>query len=492
MGRITIFSIEECSFCRRLKAALTARSIPYTDINISHYPQKRADMLSLTDRLTVPQVFFNEEHAGGAEETLELLKKWDEEIARDGKPNETPYTRYVDQIESVAGPYDTRLAPPTGPPAIQNMHLTITRPKEIIEINGKHYTTLQLMKELVLKMPREDLSSWGVVYYDVFRGTDAVTALRDIFQLNTREEATQLGMKLQRKEYIKHEASKGDHTFGDNRFLFRLRPFHTPNVLNSFCAWKHPVENEPINVLFDLNKLWGKLEARHVNKEGLVDHTAIRRDDYYWKFEEDVCEVQNIELKGMGGKTKIAFVSVLVGGHVFSFNDLEHGMLRANARPPYRIARPFSVMDERRHLALDPSLVDCRIHFGLNCGAKSCPPVKKYTVEALDEELRLAAMAFCEQEENVSIDDSSGVCCLHPYCHFLRFATASSKDELLSKISTFLRGDKKATLDNLIQNGRVSVEFMQYDWSTNDCNTIVFEKGSRPSKAYEIDRAYVA
>jgi hypothetical protein len=330
-------------------------------------------------------------------------------------------------------------------------------------------------------------------------------------------------MKLQRKEYIKHAASKGDHTFGDNRFLFRLRPFHTPNVLNSFCAWKHPVENEPINVLFDLNKLWGKLEARHVNKEGLVDHTAIRRDDYYWKFEEDVCEVQNIELKGMGGKTKIAFVlnlynlmirygfikmgipatdrnrhaffeqvSVLVGGHVFSFNDLEHGMLRANARPPYRVARPFSVMDERRHLALDPSLVDCRIHFGLNCGAKSCPPVKKYTVEALDEELRLAAMAFCEQEENVSIDDSSGVVRLSKIFYWYMSDFASSKDELLSKISTFLRGDKKATLDNLIQNGRVSVEFMQYDWSTNDCNTIVFEKGSRPSKAYEIDRAYVA
>ena len=64
-------------------------------------------------------------------------------------------------------------------------------------------------------------------------------------------------------------------------------------------------------------------------------------------------------------------------------------------------------MDPRRRLAL--KRFDERVHFALNCGAKSCPPVKKYTAEAINEELRLAAMAFCEQEDNVSVDEENSV-----------------------------------------------------------------------------------
>ena len=60
----------------------------------------------------------------------------------------------------------------------------------------------------------------------------------EIFGTKTREEAVQLGMKLQRKNFIEH-ASKGDHFFGDNRHYFRLHAFNTPNVLNSLRVWTH-------------------------------------------------------------------------------------------------------------------------------------------------------------------------------------------------------------------------------------------------------------
>jgi glutaredoxin 3 len=174
MGRITVFSSDGCTYCRQVRAALTAREIPFTDINISHYPQKRADMLALTDRYTVPQVFFNENHIGGADETIALLNEWDEEL-KGGST--TAKDRYVETIEAEAGPYDVRLAKPTGPPAIQYMNLTVSRPKEITEVNGKHFTTLQLTKELIKKMPRKDLSTFGfgVVHKNSFLGSDAVS-----------------------------------------------------------------------------------------------------------------------------------------------------------------------------------------------------------------------------------------------------------------------------------------------------------------------------
>ena len=95
-------------------------------------------------------------------------------------------------------------------------------------------------------------------------------------------------------------------------------------------------------------------------------------------------------------------VSVDVGGDVLSFDDLEHGILRGNARHPYQVARRFDTPTGRR---LGLTRLDHRVHFALNCGATSCPPVKRYTPEAIDEELRLAAMAFCEADDNVRIDE---------------------------------------------------------------------------------------
>ena len=45
---------------------------------------------------------------------------------------------------------------------------------------------------------------------------------------------------------------------------------------------------------------------------------------------------------------------------------------------------------------------DPRVHFALNCGARSCPPVSYYAGETLDRDLRLAATGFCEDDANVS------------------------------------------------------------------------------------------
>ena len=40
----------------------------------------------------------------------------------------------------------------------------------------------------------------------------------------------------------------------------------------------------------------------------------------------------------------------------------------------------------------------------LNCGAKSCPPIKFFNGESVREELRIAGMAFAEMDDNVRVD----------------------------------------------------------------------------------------
>ncbi|KAL9178240.1 hypothetical protein ACHAXT_001784 [Thalassiosira profunda] len=511
MGRITIFSVENCNYCRRTKAAFAERGIPYADIDIESYPSKRSDMLALTDRMSVPQVFFNDDHIGGSEEALAVLAKWDEEIATGDGADASPRDGYVRLVESRPDPTDERLAIPTGPSAVKPVDLAASRSRETIQIDEKEYTTLELTKLLVQRMPRDSLSYWGCLYYNVFKGSDGVTALREIFGLESREEAVQVGLKLQRKHFLGHVCK--DHPFGDSIYYFRLQPFDTPHILNSFRVWGEAVEDDPMHLIHRLGKLWGKLESRHL-KDGLVDHATIRTDDLYWKFEEEVCELQRVSLTEMDDAAKTAFVinlynlwikyafvkvgipatnlnrlsffddvSVDVGGCILSFNDLEHGILRANTRHPYKLSKQFGVADSRKRLAL--KTLDPRIHFALNCGARSCPPVKKYTAEAIEEELRLSAMAFCEQENNVSVDLEARELKLSKILYWYMSDFAPSKSELPKKVVEYLRGEKKALLEKLMEDktGRIAVKFLDYDWSSNDANFDTFERGHLSSKS---------
>ena len=95
-----------------------------------------------------------------------------------------------------------------------------------------------------------------------------------------------------------------------------------------------------------------------------------------------------------------------VGGFVFSPDDLEHGVLRGNRRRVLPPLRAFGARDPRLGLALSP--LDPRIHFAINCGARSCPPVGVYRAEAIEAQLDLATRSFVNAE--VSLENGGIVC----------------------------------------------------------------------------------
>lgn len=100
------------------------------------------------------------------------------------------------------------------------------------------------------------------------------------------------------------------------------------------------------------------------------------------------------------------FVSdrVTVAGHDLSLNDIEHGILR-RSRSVLGLGylpRLFPSRFEKTHRV---SELDPRIHFALNCGAASCPPIAAYSRERLDEELTLASESYLGSE--VVYDDGA-------------------------------------------------------------------------------------
>jgi hypothetical protein len=93
------------------------------------------------------------------------------------------------------------------------------------------------------------------------------------------------------------------------------------------------------------------------------------------------------------------FCEYRVGDFDYSLDVIEHGVLRLNARPPYSPRRLLRAADPRRDAS--PPRLDPRVHFALNCGARSCPLVRPYQAERLDEQLKSATRAYLAQEARV-------------------------------------------------------------------------------------------
>ncbi|MEZ3143140.1 DUF547 domain-containing protein [Halobaculum sp. MBLA0143] len=142
--------------------------------------------------------------------------------------------------------------------------------------------------------------------------------------------------------------------------------------------------------------------------------------------------------------------AVRVAGATLSLDDVEHGLLRAKSKyglgyVPRLLASGF----ERRHALPEP---DPRVHFALNCGAASCPPIAAYSRD-VDAELDLAAAGYLEA--TVDHDPEANVVRVPALCRWFRgdFGGPAGVRELLARYDLI---DEAAT---------PTVRYLEWDWS---------------------------
>lgn len=163
-----------------------------------------------------------------------------------------------------------------------------------------------------------------------------------------------------------------------------------------------------------------------------------------------------------------------IGGFELSLDDIEHGILRSS---PEGDKRSFPDDDSRRAYVVEKALFDPRIHFALNCGARSCPPIKLYSADNLQQGLQAAAQAFCESE--VQVNASSRTITLSRIFLWYGKDFAPTTWTLLEKLAGYA-GEGSATREGLESvlaegsegwgeegGGGWKVEFAPYDWSQN-------------------------
>ena len=503
MGRVTVFALSGCSHCERVKAFLDARRVPYAVIDLTTHPERLKDQRAITGSSSVPQVLFNGRVIGGADD-VEALET---ELGAEG------FMERVHEVLAAPDPTSPRLALDTAQEDASDAPSTTPRSESdeppVATLGGVPFGFVGMIRELRSIVDVKDSAPRGlmrVVQRRCFSGRHLIDALlRKHPSKLGRDTAGAFAQLLCDCLVIREVGGSNPDAFikfaDDDSHLYRLQPDNSPGVLNPYRrAWVDPIDDDPNAVLRAFQQTWFRITKRHSEVgTGAVNYDAVRVDREFENLKHDMCVLRSVELSTMSDDQKLAFVinaynlsvgcafasfgavrtrahrstffddvKLCLGGagttHVYSLNELEHGVLRGNRRVPYRMYRPFTAHDPR----IDSEIkVDPRVHFALNCGAKSCPPVNSYTPAGIHDELQAAAQAFVEG--NVAVDVATRTVTASALFKWYKRDFGETDADVLGAIAGWATGSAKTALGAMLGDGGGAVRLMYapYDWTTN-------------------------
>ncbi len=72
MTRVEIYTKSWCGFSQRAKALLDAKGVDYREVDVTEDTVREREMIARAGRHTVPQVFIDGVHMGGADDLARL------------------------------------------------------------------------------------------------------------------------------------------------------------------------------------------------------------------------------------------------------------------------------------------------------------------------------------------------------------------------------------------------------------------------------------
>ena len=154
-------------------------------------------------------------------------------------------------------------------------------------------------------------------------------------------------------------------------------------------------------------------------------------------------------------KNRSSFFSarqIAIAGKQLSLDDIEHGILR-HSKIKWSLGylnKCFPSVFEKQQRV---EKADYRIHFALNCGAKSCPPIAFYKPEQLDKQLGMATKAYLQGE--AEYDEAENTVALPAIMGWFRgdFGGKKKMVELLRYLQIVPKGKNPA------------IKFKKYNWN---------------------------
>lgn len=164
-----------------------------------------------------------------------------------------------------------------------------------------------------------------------------------------------------------------------------------------------------------------------------------------------------------------------IGGRTYTLNMIEHGVLRSNRCGSGPLAQPqFEESDARRQCALPE--VDPRIHFALNCGARSCPPVRFYDASNLDKALDAATRSYL-LDLDVDIENRTITVPKLLQWYKADFCEDGNMEKVLKWTLPYLEDHVGQLVEQLSREKAekslpFKIVFASYDWTINDSSEL--------------------
>lgn len=407
---VEVYSTVGCPYCVRAKKKLAELGVPYVEYDVTSDEATRQRVAQLTSRTSVPQIFVGGVHLGGCDDLMAAVK--------DGKLDGLLDASGISRI-ATAGSADDAAAQETGS----------WDPAELLPVGG------------ILNHGRGRAAAGAGTTSSANWLTDRTP------QPLTPESSAQLASELQKTvlalydDFVTADGSRVDYNS-----MLRSGRLHAyaaqASRLESLSLSQLPAD-VPSRCAFWLN-LYNALVI-HANAVVGPPTDKAGRGAFY---------------SGASG------VAYRVAGHTLSLDDIEHGIIRGS---PPDDPRAFPPGDPRAPLVIPRSSFDPRIHFALNCGARSCPPIKIYEAANLERGLALAAQSFCEG--TVRVDELRATVTLSKLFEWYRVDFGRSDEEVLRRVVRFLGGSAVGgALERLLDarpSGGVAIEYSEYDWGAN-------------------------
>lgn len=209
----------------------------------------------------------------------------------------------------------------------------------------------------------------------------------------------------------------------------------TPEVLNQLDTNQKEEKIESVELAREINNKILQIYNQFITEEGKhIDYDGIAKSKEFKDFQNSTKLLNFVNLDDLDEtQRKVFFLNIYnaltidsyiqigvpkdkmeklnliqtssykIGKFNYTLDEMEHGILRCNKKPPAGKSR-FQEKDPRMKYCVP---LDPRIHFALVCGSKSCPPVKIYSEKNLERGLDAAAKLFINDEENVKISKNN-------------------------------------------------------------------------------------
>lgn len=231
-------------------------------------------------------------------------------------------------------------------------------------------------------------------------------------------------------------------------------------------------------------KVWGELLAKHYDPARGMNYKALKEQDK--KTLDDLRrQMATVDVQPLSRQDQLAYwinlyninvVGIVVDNYpVDSIRDISTDpIIRLNVfkKDSVQTKKGAISLNDIENEKIREGFKDPRIHFAINCAARSCPPIRPepYAGSQVNQQLDNQVFKFLNGPTGIRLEKKSGELVLHTtkIMDWFRHDFDAWGGGLRNFIVRYVTSDKRKQIE--AAGNQLDFEFDDYDWKLNDAS----------------------